>query len=145
LDDEVLFPASTQTPAAFPDPYALIPTSTTTLTTPFPLSHITQPHAHQTLDPKQPLFFPLTSSFPTAASSTFATKARSKDLFDIARENGWNWRDPNVGFWRTGTEEEIKERWEGQKVELTREWKRRCREAGKVRRRRDAGVEADGD
>jgi hypothetical protein len=62
----------------------------------------------------------------------------------VAKENGWSWRDPNVGFFRSGTEEEIRARWESEKVELTREWKRRWREAGKVNRRRRGGG-GDGD
>lgn len=85
------------------------------------------------LYPKQVLFFPL------PALSMLSTKARPRDIFDVARENKWNWRDPDVGFFRTGTEEDIRKGWEERKVELTKEWKRRCREAGKVSRRRRRG------
>ncbi|KAH9971017.1 hypothetical protein BGW80DRAFT_1325148 [Lactifluus volemus] len=41
-----------------------------------------------------------------------------------------------VGFTRTESEEQIRMRWEGARGELTREWKRRHREAVKSRRRR---------
>lgn len=58
-----------------------------------------------------------------------------KDTLDVAREKGWDWR----GFCRTQTTEEIKQRWESQKVELTKDWKRRHREAIKSRRRRGGG------
>jgi hypothetical protein len=85
------------------------------------------------MDPRQPLFFPFIST---------GAKCRIKDLFDVARDNGWNWRDPAVQFYRTGTEEDIRKRWEGEKVELTRGWKKRSREAGKMRKRRGGG---DGD
>lgn len=91
------------------------------------------------LNSRQALFFPL------PPSSGLSTKARPKDLFDVARENKWSWRDPNIGFYRTGTDEDIKKKWEEEKVELTREWKRRCREAGKVSRRRTGGDRGDGD
>lgn len=41
-----------------------------------------------------------------------------------------------VKFGRTDDEAQIRERWEGVRAELTREWKRRHREAVKSRRRR---------
>ena len=40
------------------------------------------------------------------------------------------------GFWRQGNDEEMREIWQRDKLELTREWKRRHREARKQRRRR---------
>lgn len=70
-------------------------------------------------------------------------RARQRDVYDVIKDNGWNWRDPMVGFFRTGTEEDIRKRWEENKGELTRDWKRRCREAGKVNRRKRGGVEND--
>ncbi|KAF5379485.1 hypothetical protein D9615_006634 [Tricholomella constricta] len=98
----------------------------------FSLSSTATPsYAAPQLNSKLPLFFPLGPSS--------GLGARPKDVFDVARENKWHWRDPNVGFYRTGTEEDIRKRWEESKVELTREWKRRCREAGKVQRRRRGG------
>ncbi|KAJ3996056.1 hypothetical protein F5050DRAFT_1572265 [Lentinula boryana] len=73
----------------------------------------TQPIA---LDPKKPLFFPRSIALSTssAASSPFYTHP---------------------------TPEEIQKRWEENKLELTRGWKKRYREAGKVRRRRGGGME----
>jgi len=44
-----------------------------------------------------------------------------------------------VKFRRTEDEAQIRERWESVRGELTREWKRRHREAVKSRRRRGAG------
>ena len=90
-----------------------------------------------TYDPTLPLFFPLPSSL---QSQPAKQTGRQKDLFIVARERGW---DPiSAKFYRTESEEEIRKRWEESKGELTREWKRRFREAGKVRRRRGGG---DGD
>ncbi|KAH9479173.1 Nucleolar protein 8 [Psilocybe cubensis] len=87
------------------------------------------------LNPRQALFFPLSLSEPASV------RARQRDVYDIAKDNGWNWRDPAVGFYRTGTEEDIKKRWEESKGDLTRDWKRRSREAGKVNRRKRGGVD----
>ncbi|KAK2463348.1 hypothetical protein APHAL10511_004659 [Amanita phalloides] len=92
------------------------------------------------LDPKTPLFFPLRLS---STSGTTNKGRRLRDLFDVAKENRWNWRDPSVGFYRTETEDAIRKRWEESKVELTREWKRRSKEAGKMNRRRYKGVGVD--
>ena len=47
---------------------------------------------------------------------------------------------PRVRFARTADEAEIRERWEAARGELTREWKRRHREAVKSRRRRGGDV-----
>ena len=93
------------------------------------------------LDPKQPLFFPLRSSSTLGP----ANKGRLRDVFDVAKEKGWNWRDPNVAFYRTETEDEIRKRWEESKGELTREWKKRSKEASKMSRRKHGGVKADDD
>ena len=71
-------------------------------------------------------------------------RARPRDVFDIAKDNGWYWRDSKVTFYRTGTEEDIRQHWEEVKVDLTRAWKKRWREAGKTSRRRKAGGD-DGD
>lgn len=46
------------------------------------------------------------------------------------------------GFWRCETEEEVKENWDENHLELTREFKRRHREAVKRRKRR-GGVEGE--
>lgn len=90
------------------------------------------------LNPKQALFFPLAISHESGGA---VNRARQRDIFDLVKDNGWNWRDPAVGFYRTGTEEDIKKRWEESKGDLTRDWKRRCREAAKVNRRKKGGVE----
>lgn len=87
-----------------------------------------------TLDTKEPLFFPVSDE------ERGQIKGKIRDIFDVARENGIDWRK----FCRTQTEEEIKVRWEQNKKELTQEWKRRHREAIKSRRRRggyDGGAE----
>jgi len=90
-------------------------------------SHVSQ----STYDPTLPLFFPLPPSLQSQAPQQ---TGRQKYMFTIARERGW---DPiSAKFYRTESEEEIRKRWEESKGELTREWKRRAREAGKVRRRR---------
>ncbi|KAE9407698.1 hypothetical protein BT96DRAFT_933126 [Gymnopus androsaceus JB14] len=72
-----------------------------------------QAHATQslTLDPKKPLFFRISNT--GAFSSPFYTPE---------------------------TPSEINQRWEDKKIELTRAWKKRCREAGKVERRRGTGT-----
>ncbi|KAJ7464418.1 hypothetical protein FB451DRAFT_438606, partial [Mycena latifolia] len=102
----------------------------------FAATFVTPSHAHITLDPKQPLFFPLPTSFSSAPGLT-STKARQRDILDVGKDNGWN-----AHFCRTETDDEIRAKWESEKGELTREWNRRWREAGKVRRRRGGG---DGD
>ncbi|PSS31119.1 hypothetical protein PHLCEN_2v2343 [Hermanssonia centrifuga] len=89
----------------------------------------THGQSYVSFDPSRPLFFPLSED----ARAGF--KGRVKDPLDVAKENGWNWRN----FCRTQTPEEIKQRWEEQKVELTKDWKRRHREAMKSRRRRGGG------
>ncbi|KAF9563564.1 hypothetical protein CPC08DRAFT_792891 [Agrocybe pediades] len=91
------------------------------------------------LNPKQALFFPLATSHEQSGAGV--NRARQRDVFDLVKDNGWNWRDPSVGFYRTGTDEDIKKRWEESKGDLTRDWKRRCREAAKVNRRKRGGVE----
>lgn len=83
---------------------------------------------HFTLDPKKPFFFP-------ALGDSSATYRGTRDLFSVQFAPG--------RFYRTETDEEIKKRWEDTKVELTQGWKRRCREAGKVRRRRGGADEID--
>ncbi|KAF8217097.1 hypothetical protein K438DRAFT_1748208 [Mycena galopus ATCC 62051] len=118
----------------------LEPTTQTEAHFAVPATFVTPSQAHVTLDPKQPLFFPLPTSFAspsTAGFSNYNTKARQRDILDVGKDNGWN-----AHFQRNQTEDEIRVKWEGEKVELTREWNRRWREAGKVRRRRGGG---DGD
>jgi hypothetical protein len=119
------------------------PTSTQDQTLTFtPLPSNTLPsHSSQAapiiLDPKQALFFP----YPEQQQGIL-NRARQKDIFDLIKDNHWNWRDPTVGFYRTGTEDDIRKRWEDGKSELTKEWKKRWREAGKANRwrRNDADI-----
>ncbi|KAI0676098.1 hypothetical protein C8Q78DRAFT_1075035 [Trametes maxima] len=76
------------------------------------------------LDPSSPLFFP---------SEGAPTRNRALDPT--------NWR---AWFYRTDSQEAIRQRWEESKGELTAGWKRRHREAVKSRRRRGGGAgEAD--
>ncbi|KAJ6614139.1 hypothetical protein B0H10DRAFT_2221605 [Mycena sp. CBHHK59/15] len=126
LDDEMV----QAVPSGEPDEplYAGAPQVATTFITPS--------QTHITLDPKQPFFFPLPTSF-SSGQGLSSTKARQRDIVDVAKDNGWD-----VGFYRTETDDEIRAKWESEKVDLTREWNRRWREAGKVRRRRGGG---DGD
>jgi hypothetical protein len=91
------------------------------------------------LDPTTPLFFPIprTSFAEFNAPATLTAKgkrpARALDPLAAAHAAGRHWRQ---GFFCTETEEEIRAKWEAQKVDLTRSWKRRHREAGKARKRR---------
>lgn len=100
-------------------------------------SHTT--NAPLVLDPRQALFFPL----PQTDGGVISHRARQRDVFDLANDNGWNWRDRSIGFFKTDTDEDIRKRWEESKSELTRDWKRRCREAAKVTRRKRGGVEGE--
>ncbi|KAG2012189.1 hypothetical protein CC2G_012224 [Coprinopsis cinerea AmutBmut pab1-1] len=141
LDDEIPFaieepsitqPLSTAVPAFQPS----IPTTTTTTS-----------HTITYLNPKQPLFFPLPhhTSTDSSASDSFTIKARQRDIFDVIKDNRWDWCDPGVKFYKTSTEEEIRKDWEEKKGDLTRDWKKRAREAGKASRKRKGGVDGDAD
>ncbi|KAJ7056511.1 hypothetical protein C8F01DRAFT_1156449, partial [Mycena amicta] len=70
----------------------------------------THTHAPITLDPKQPLFFPL------PATTSHDLKARQRDILDVAKDAGWA-----AHFCKTETERRF-----GQvgsrEVELTRDW-----------------------
>ena len=93
------------------------------------------PASTATYNPSLPFFFP-SSMHPYTKNSA----NRTQNIIT-------NWRDPGISFFRTETEEGIRGKWEKERGELTREWKRRWREAGKVKRRRGgagAGV-AEGD
>ncbi|KAH8831748.1 hypothetical protein DL96DRAFT_1588884 [Flagelloscypha sp. PMI_526] len=67
------------------------------------------------LDPKAPLFFP------------------------GAFQRGKDWK--SMGFYRTQTWDEIRQEWDHAKGELTQTWKKRWREASKLRRRRGGGAQ----
>ncbi|KAJ7226133.1 hypothetical protein GGX14DRAFT_349652 [Mycena pura] len=127
LEDEFahLVPTPASLAATAPDPGS----QTTTLFTPGAA------HTQIVLDPKQPLFFPLQTSLSAGMGSV---KARQRDILDVGKDNGWN-----AHFGRTETDDEIRAKWESEKVDLTRDWNRRWREAGKVRRRRGGGLEGE--
>lgn len=90
------------------------------------------------LDPKKPLFFPLSHS-----DKSDSRKPRPKDIFDVFEEHGCGWRDPSVKFWKTETDEDIRKQWEETRVDLTRDWKKRWREAGKARKKKKGGEMED--
>ncbi|KAF9649970.1 hypothetical protein BDM02DRAFT_3179499 [Thelephora ganbajun] len=129
LEDEEPFPTALLPPVApvAVQPPTVAPSSTT---------RVSLPHAQITLDASQPLFFPL-------SAEERANKHRNpklKDIMDVFKEKGL---DPkSTGFYRTESSEEIVKRWEAVKGDLTRDWKRRHREAVKSRRRR-GGVDGD--
>jgi len=85
-----------------------------------------------TYDPKQPLFFPI-------SQEARASRGKVKDIIDVLKDRGYDWRN---GFYWTESSEEIAKRWEETKGDLTRDWKRRHREAVKSRRRR-GGTDGD--
>jgi len=127
LDNEIPFFAEQPTSTQHQTPtYTSLP----------PTTHSSQ--APIVLNPKQTLFFPHPQQ-----QQGILNKVRQKDIFDLIKDNHWNWRDPSVGFYRTGTEEDIRKRWEEGKSELTKEWKKRWREAGKANRRRRGVADAD--
>jgi len=86
------------------------------------------------LDPTRALFFPLPGAG-TDLRAKASAKGRFKDVFDVI-QNSLFGAPP---FARTESAEEIKQKWEERRGELTREWKRRGREAGKAARRRGGG------
>jgi hypothetical protein len=150
LDDDVPFPTTyeeTETHDQFNDQHI----SRTLPTTTIPSSSTTQKQtrftSQVTLDSSKPLFFPLAllSSHPSASSSSLSNsnaKNRPKDLFEELEAKGRDWR--SLEFYRTQSEDEIRQRWEQQKGELTQGWKKRWREAGKFGRRRGKVVGEDG-
>ncbi|KAF5362106.1 hypothetical protein D9756_002109 [Leucocoprinus leucothites] len=144
LDEDVPFSLNQETDAPLPDTQVMehqtISVPTTTTSSAKTDSGQTRQISQITLDPSQPLFFPLAllATHPAAADASFVAnpdaKNRPKDLFDTARARGWDWL--SSGFYRTQTEDEIRQQWEEQKGELTQGWKKRWREAGRVGRRR---------
>jgi hypothetical protein len=130
LDDELDFglvaptigmavPEDTETSVLPSDSVPLVPTT------------VSRPQTMWTFNALEPLFFPRPSG---------AKKGRAKDPIEIAKERGTNWRDGK--FYRTESEAEIRKQWDENKLDLTREWKRRHREAVKSRRRR-GGVDGE--
>lgn len=129
LEDEEPFPTALLPPVA---PVAV----QSSIITPGSSTRVSLPHAQISLDATQPMFFPLSTE--ERASKHRNTKLR--DIMDVFREKGL---DPqSTGFYRTESSEEIVKRWEEVKVDLTRDWKRRHREAVKSRRRR-GGIDGD--
>ena len=129
LDEDLSFldePLSTDLPVASHEP------SQNPQVRPTPQTLHAQSSRHIVLNPKQTLFFPLPPSKPKELN-----KVRQRDAYyDLIRENGWYWHDPAVRFWNTESEEEVRKKWEASRGELTKSWKQRWREAGKVRRRK---------
>jgi hypothetical protein len=99
---------------------------------PAPTPTFTTAHSQITYDPKHPLFFPI-------SQEARASRGKAKDIIDVLKDRGYDWRN---GFYRTESPEEITKRWDETKGDLTRDWKKRHREAVKSRRRRGG---ADGD
>ncbi|KAF9039685.1 hypothetical protein BDZ89DRAFT_1213184, partial [Hymenopellis radicata] len=128
-DDEALLPFTQPIATDAPHP---IPDDPQAMSVPIAVSF----QSNILLDPKKPLFFPLASSFPSAPT---APKARTSDLFDVARERQWTTGLLSTGGYHRTTTEEIKGWWEENKGELTKGWKKRFREASKLKRRRGAG------
>ncbi len=115
-------------------PVASHPIADETQAVSVPIAVPSQPNI--VLDPKKPLFFPLPSSFPSAPT---APKARTLDLFDVARERQWTTGLLSTGGYHRSSAEEMKSWWEANKGELTKGWKKRFREASKLKRRRGTG------
>lgn len=82
--------------------------------------------------PDVPLFFAPTD--PTRVEVSRAGWAKHPITAE-KEEKGDEYR----GFWRVQTDEEMRERWDRVRGELTQEWKRRGREARKQRKRRGGG------
>lgn len=81
--------------------------------------------SHFDPDPSIPLFFP---SFGKGG----------KDAMKEDRE-----KEGYTGFWKQETDEEMKEIWERDKGDLTRDWKKRFRDGKKQRKRRGGGQDVD--
>ena len=135
LDDDMDIPSFIQ-----PQPEATYEPAAFSVPAPASTSATAPRGAQFTYDPSLPMFFPLASTF-----------ANPLSLAQPQNQGSYNTRirDSFVGilpeaaaFHRTETEEQIRAHWEEAKGELTKEWKRRFREAGKSRRRRGGG---DGD
>ncbi|KAL1735049.1 hypothetical protein EV714DRAFT_280673 [Schizophyllum commune] len=126
LDEDAPFPIEPTDPTSAQNDASRIPfhqtytapVVTTTATAAGPL----------VLDTSKPFFFP--------------RSGRGQDVRDVARANKWDWK--GAAFHRPiegNVEELARARWEASKLELTRDWKRRWREAARLRRRRGGGAE----
>jgi hypothetical protein len=81
--------------------------------------------SHFDPDASIPLFFP-----------TFGKGGKDAMKEDTEKEG-------YVGFWKQETDEEMKAIWENEKVELTRDWKKRYRDGKKQRKRRGGGNDVE--
>ena len=122
LEDEEPFPTALLPPAL---PVAVQPPTITRGSS----TRVSLPHTQIALDATQPLFFPL----PTEERANKQGSAKLKDITDVFGEKGLDSRP--TGFYRTESSE-IAKRWEGVEGDLTRDWKKRHREAVKSRGRR---------
>ncbi|KAL7418106.1 hypothetical protein BDY24DRAFT_374113 [Mrakia frigida] len=84
-------------------------------------------------DASIPYFFPFLHL--SEAERAKGPKLQAKSVLELEREKEG---EGVGGFWRKDTEEEMQARWEQDHLELTREYKKRHREAVKRRRRRGA-------
>ena len=91
-----------------------------------------------TLPPSVPTSDPTTTTRP-AATPTFKTNSLDTTLPFFFPQTSKGARNDKVMFTRTEDESQIRAQWEAARGELTREWKRRHREAVKSRRRRGGG------
>ena len=87
-------------------------------------------------DPEISLFFPSASTF---VPGTDVARKGKDGFVDEMEKDGWR------GFWQAEdeTDESMKEIWNRDRGELTKEWKKRHREAKKHRRRRGGGDEVE--
>ncbi|KII83065.1 hypothetical protein PLICRDRAFT_58564 [Plicaturopsis crispa FD-325 SS-3] len=89
---------------------------------PHVLAEVAPPPTHShTYDPRMPRFFPPANQIHAQMRTAVAS----------------------AGFFRTGSEADIRARWDAEKLELTRDWKKRAREAGKTRKRRGGAGEGE--
>jgi len=79
---------------------------------------------------------PAATPTPTRQSKTNSLDTTLPFFFPQTSKGGGHARNVKVKFARTEDETQIRARWEAARGELTREWKRRHREAVKSRRRR---------
>ncbi|TFK20277.1 hypothetical protein FA15DRAFT_759512 [Coprinopsis marcescibilis] len=135
LDEELAFKFEDHkiaTPAAQPQ------TEYSSFQSSLPSAFTATPATTTYINPKQPLFFPL----PLSDDRPYN---RQRDPFDVIKDNKWDWADSDVSFYRTKSEDEIRKDWEDKKGDLTRDWKKRAREAGKLSRRRKGPGAGGGD
>ncbi|KAF7985841.1 hypothetical protein HWV62_524 [Athelia sp. TMB] len=134
LDDDMDIPSFTQS-----QPEAIAEPTPAAFSVPAPAStSAAAPRGAQfTYDPSLPMFFPLASTF---ANPLSLAQPQNQGIYNTRMRDSFVGILPEAAaFHRTETEEQIRAHWEETKGELTKEWKRRFREAGKSRRRRGGG------